>query len=75
MGEQQDVLVVGAGVFGLTAALAFARAGQKVLLVDKAPGAGAGASGGLVGALSPVMPEHWNQRKAAHLRALNAAPA
>ncbi|MEX0971328.1 MAG: FAD-binding oxidoreductase [Paracoccaceae bacterium] len=74
MDETCDVLVVGAGVFGLTAALAFARAGQKVLLVDRAGRAGAGASGGLVGALSPYMPENWNIRKAAQFRALRGAP-
>jgi len=74
MGEKQDVVVVGAGVFGLCAALAFLRAGRKVMLIDKADKPGVGASGGLVGALSPYMPENWNIRKAAQLRALSSAP-
>ena len=74
MGEKQDVLVIGAGVFGLSAALGFAQAGHEVLLIDKASHVGAGASGGLVGTLSPYMPENWNVRKAAQLRALSTAP-
>ncbi|WP_322894366.1 MULTISPECIES: NAD(P)/FAD-dependent oxidoreductase [unclassified Yoonia] len=58
-----DVTVMGAGVFGLSVAYACARRGAKVQVIDPA-GIAAGASGGLVGALAPHVPEHWNDKKA-----------
>ena len=57
-----DVLIVGAGVFGLTIARACLGAGQSVLLVDEGI-VGQGASYGLLGALLPHMSERWNDKK------------
>jgi glycine oxidase len=58
-----DITVMGAGVFGLAVAYACAVRGAKVQVIDPA-GVAAGASGGLVGALAPHVPEHWNDKKA-----------
>lgn len=57
------VTVMGGGVFGLAVAFACARRGADVCVVEHAR-IGAGASGGLVGALAPHMPEPWNPKKA-----------
>lgn len=64
-----DLTVMGAGVFGLCAAFAAARQGAGVQVIDPA-GPGAGASGGLVGALAPHAPENWTEDKAIQLEAL-----
>ncbi|SDY63301.1 Glycine/D-amino acid oxidase [Jannaschia faecimaris] len=64
-----DVTIYGAGVFGLGCAWALARRGARVRVVDPA-GVGAGASGGIVGALAPHVPEQWNQKKAFQLDSL-----
>jgi glycine/D-amino acid oxidase-like deaminating enzyme len=58
-----DITVMGAGVFGLSVAHACARRGARVQVIDPV-GVAAGASGGLVGALAPHVPEHWNDKKA-----------
>ena len=68
-----DLTVMGAGVFGLSVAQACAARGAKVQVIDPA-GVGTGASGGLVGALAPHVPENWNAKKAFQLRALLMAP-
>lgn len=70
-----EVLVVGAGVFGLSCAWACLRRGMRVVVADEAAAPGAGASGGLVGALSPHSPERWSAKKRFQLAALLAAPA
>jgi len=70
----RDVTVMGAGVMGLTVALACLERGARVLVIDPAR-PGAGASGGLVGALAPHVPEAWNDKKAFQLQALLMAPA
>lgn len=57
-----DITVRGAGAFGLSIAWACARRGATVQVVDPF-GAGAGSSGGLVGALAPHVPENWNAKK------------
>ncbi len=67
-----DVLVVGAGVFGLACARACLARGLSVIVADR-DGPGAGASGGLVGALSPHPPERWNHKKAFQRDALQGA--
>ena len=64
-----DVTIRGAGIFGLSVGWACARRGARVRVIDPG-GIGAGASGGIVGALSPHVPEHWNPKKAFQLRAL-----
>ncbi|CTQ49839.1 Glycine oxidase [Jannaschia donghaensis] len=64
-----DVTILGAGVFGLGCAFALARRGARVRVVDPA-GVGAGASGGIVGALAPHVPEQWNDKKAFQLDSL-----
>jgi glycine/D-amino acid oxidase-like deaminating enzyme len=64
-----DVTVFGAGIFGLSCAWAMARRGASVRIVDPA-GIGVGASGGIVGALAPHVPEGWNEKKAFQLDSL-----
>lgn len=57
-----DVTVLGAGVFGLSVAYACLKAGASVRVIDP-NGPGAGASGGIVGALAPHTPDKWNAKK------------
>lgn len=57
-----DVTVMGAGAFGLSVAWSCVRRGASVRVIDPY-GAGAGSSGGLVGALAPHVPENWNDKK------------
>jgi glycine oxidase len=64
-----DVTVRGAGAFGLAVAYACAAKGARVRVVDP-NGPGGGSSGGLVGALAPHVPEHWNDKKAFQFEAL-----
>lgn len=64
-----DVTVMGAGIFGLSVAWACVQRGATVRVIE-AVGIGAGASGGLVGALSPHVPENWNPKKAFQLESL-----
>lgn len=64
-----DVTIRGAGIFGLSVAWAMARRGARVRVIETAR-VGAGASGGLVGALSPHVPENWNEKKAFQLGSL-----
>lgn len=64
-----DVLIVGAGVMGLWAAVMAARAGHSVLVLERGR-VGAGASGGLLGALMPHQPDRWNAKKKFQLQAL-----
>lgn len=69
-----DVTVLGAGIFGLSVAWACQSRGAAVRVIDPA-GVGAGASGGIVGALAPHVPERWNAKKAFQLESLLAAGA
>lgn len=64
-----DVTIRGAGAFGLSIAWACARRGACVRVIDP-HGVGAGASGGIVGALAPHVPENWNDKKAFQLDSL-----
>ena len=64
-----DLTVMGAGVFGLSVAYACARRGARVRVIDPG-GVGAGASGGIVGALAPHVPEKWTDTKAFQLDSL-----
>lgn len=69
-----DVTVMGAGVFGLSVAWACVQRGARVQVIDPA-GVAAGASGGIVGALAPHVPEQWNTKKAFQLDSLLMAEA
>jgi glycine oxidase len=69
-----DLAVVGGGIFGLSCAYAAARSGTRVCVLERER-PGAGASGGLVGALSPHLPLGWNERKQFQLDALAGAEA
>lgn len=62
MPETCDILVVGGGIMGLWGAVRAAEAGLSVTLIDKR-GIGAGASGGLMGAMFPWMPDRWDAKK------------
>ncbi|MGQ3295034.1 MAG: NAD(P)/FAD-dependent oxidoreductase, partial [Shinella sp.] len=64
-----DLLVVGGGVMGLWTALFAVRDGFSVRLVEKRT-IGAGASGGVLGALMPHLPDRWNAKKAFQFAAL-----
>ncbi|MEX3007354.1 NAD(P)/FAD-dependent oxidoreductase [Hoeflea sp. TYP-13] len=65
-----DLLVVGAGAVGLWIARLAAKAGQSVIVLEKRS-VGTGASGGLLGALMPHMPERWNPKKQFQFEALS----
>ena len=69
-----DVTIYGAGILGLSIAFACQSRGAKVRVIDPG-GVGAGASGGVVGALAPHVPENWNEKKAFQLDSLLMAEA
>ena len=73
-GFDTDVVVIGAGIFGLSVAWSCVQRGMSVTIVEKAT-IGAGASGGVVGALSPNVPENWSPKKQFQLDALLTAQA
>jgi glycine oxidase len=64
-----DLLIVGGGIMGLWAAVHAERLGVDTLLVD-AGYLGQGASGGVLGALMPHMPDRWSDKKQFQLEAL-----
>lgn len=64
-----DLTVRGAGIFGLSVAWEAASRGARVRVVDP-DGPGAGASGGIVGALQPHTPDSWNDKKDFQLESL-----
>ncbi len=64
-----ELLIVGGGIMGLWAAVHAQRLGIDTLLVD-AGFLGQGASGGLLGALMPHMPDRWSDKKQFQLDAL-----
>jgi glycine oxidase len=57
-----DLVIIGGGIMGLWAAVKAERLGIDTLLVE-AGRLGQGASGGLLGALMPHMPDKWNEKK------------
>lgn len=69
-----DVTIYGAGVFGLSVAWSCLQRGARVRVIDPY-GVGAGASGGVVGALAPHTPDQWNGVKAFQLHSLSLAEA
>lgn len=60
--KSPDVIIVGAGIFGLWAARRAIRSGRRVVVLERRS-VGAGASGGVLGALMPHMPDRWNDKK------------
>ncbi|WP_135503939.1 NAD(P)/FAD-dependent oxidoreductase [Roseovarius aestuariivivens] len=64
-----EITIYGAGIFGLSTAFTCLRRGARVTVIDPF-GPGAGASGGVVGALAPHVPENWNDKKAFQLDSL-----
>ncbi|TCL74631.1 FAD-binding oxidoreductase [Rhizobium sp. BK251] len=64
-----DLLIVGGGIMGLWAAVHAERAGLNTVLFDAAA-LGSGASGGLLGALMPHMPDRWSEKKQFQFEAL-----
>ena len=64
-----DLTVRGGGIFGLSVAWCAVQSGARVRLIERER-IGAGASGGLVGALTPHTPEGWNPVKAFQLASL-----
>lgn len=64
-----DVTIRGAGIFGLSIAWVCARRGARVRVIDPC-GPGAGASGGILGALAPHVPDQWIAKKAFQLDSL-----
>ena len=69
-----DLLVVGGGVMGLWTAFYAARDGFSVHLAERQT-IGAGASGGVLGALMPHLPDRWKAKKAFQFDALVALEA
>ncbi|MEM9427068.1 MAG: FAD-dependent oxidoreductase [Pseudomonadota bacterium] len=57
-----DLTIYGAGIFGLSLAWNALNRGARVTVIDP-HGPGAGASGGVVGALQPHTPDPWNEKK------------
>ncbi len=64
-----DLTVRGGGIFGLSIAWEAVQRGAVVRLIETGA-IGAGSSGGIVGALSPHVPENWNEKKAFQLDSL-----
>ena len=57
-----DLTIRGAGIFGLSIAWEATCRGASVQIIDP-HGVGTGASGGVLGALQPHTPDHWNAKK------------
>ena len=72
-GEAVDLVVAGAGIFGLWTAKRAVEAGLTVAVVEPY-GPGAGASGGVLGALTAHAPDRWNAKKQFQFEALAELP-
>ena len=68
--KSYDLLVIGGGIFGLWVAKWAVEKGMTVALAEKDK-VGAGASGGLLGALMPHIPTGWNEKKQFQFEALS----
>ncbi|WP_299371337.1 FAD-binding oxidoreductase [uncultured Tateyamaria sp.] len=64
-----EITVRGAGIFGLSIAWVLRARGASVQVIDP-HGPAAAASGGIVGALAPHVPENWNPKKQFQLDSL-----
>ncbi len=69
-----EIEVFGGGIFGLSVAYACQKRGASVRLIEKRE-IGAGASGGLLGALAPHTPDNWNDKKQFQFESLAASSA
>ena len=69
MGETFDVCIVGGGIVGLWTARLVAAGGASVVVVERDV-CGAGASGGILGALMAHGPDNWNDKKQFQFEAL-----
>ena len=69
-----DLLIVGGGIMGLWAAHHALQSGLTVHLAE-GDGIGSGASGGLLGALMPHVPDRWSDKKQFQFDALVALEA
>lgn len=69
MTKSCDILVVGGGVQGLWIARCALAAGLSVIVAERET-CGAGASGGILGALMPHMPTAWSAKKQFQFEAL-----
>lgn len=72
--KKYDVAIIGGGLAGLTTAYYAHKSGMSVVILEKGT-LGGGASGGLVGALAPHMPENWNDKKRYQFDALAMSPS
>ncbi len=70
--KSYDVIIIGGGLAGLMTALALVQSGRKVIILEAGQIA-ASASAGLVGALAPHMPEHWNDKKEYQFQSMKMA--
>ncbi len=68
----RDVIVIGGGIFGLSCAWSCLKRGLSVTVLE-GNYIGSGASGGVMGAMSPNVPERWNDKKQFQLDALLSA--
>ena len=71
--KNYDLLIVGGGIMGLWVAKHAIDAGLSVVVVEK-DRVGAGASGGLLGALIPHLPSNWIEKKQFQFEALYELP-
>ena len=65
-----DTIIIGAGILGLWAAHYIINEGRSVCVIDKGK-IGAGASGGILGALMGHIPDGWNMKKEFQFHALD----
>ena len=74
MNKTYDICVVGGGIVGLWTARHLLAAGARVVLIER-DRCGAGASGGVLGALMAHAPDNWNAKKQFQFDALTELPA
>ncbi len=67
--QSPDVVIIGAGAVGLWTAWKAVSLGLRVLVLERSC-VGAGASGGILGALMPIRPSRWTDEKQFQLDAL-----
>lgn len=71
--KSYDLVVVGGGIFGLWVAKCAVDRGLSVMVAEK-DRIGAGASGGLLGALMPYLPTDWKEKKQFQFDSLTELP-